>query len=219
VLIPIDRAAVDLVWDARGYPAHGDYRDTRRLTAHAHQAWAVDGAPYDPARGHARAHAHAASFVAALTDGAVVAFDTELFGHHWHEGVTFLERVLELADVVPVAAEATATAPADVPPTSWGAGRDLRTWSAPAAGGLAWAQRRAELQALSAGAGPRALRELLALQSSDWAFLIANDSAGPYPRERAERHRAAFEAALRAPEDEALRHLAPDLATWAFVQP
>ena len=40
-----------------------------------------------------------------VTEGAVVAFDTELFGHHWHEGVTFLERVLELADVVPVGVE------------------------------------------------------------------------------------------------------------------
>jgi 1,4-alpha-glucan branching enzyme len=60
---------------------------------------------------------------------------------------------------------------------------------------------------------------LLALQSSDWAFQIANQSAGEYPRERAEAHRAAFEAALREPGDEELRHLAPDLATWAFVQP
>ena len=66
-----------------------------------------------------------------VTEGAVVAFDTELFGHHWHEGVTFLERVLELADVVPVGVERPAAAPADVPPTSWGTGRDLRTWSAP----------------------------------------------------------------------------------------
>jgi 1,4-alpha-glucan branching enzyme len=75
------------------------------------------------------------------------------------------------------------------------------------------------LTALGVDAGPRALRELLALQSSDWAFQIANESAGEYPRERAEGHRAAFEAALRDSGDEALRHLAPDLATWAFVQP
>ena len=32
----------------------------------------------------------------------MVAFDTELFGHHWHEGITFRKRVLELADVIPV---------------------------------------------------------------------------------------------------------------------
>ena len=119
----------------------------------------------------------------------------------------------------PVAVGDAAPAPADVPPTSWGAGRDLRTWSAPSAGGIAWAQRSAELQALGGGASPRALRELLALQSSDWAFQIANANAGDYPRERARRTIAAFTHALRAPADPQLRNLAPALADWAFVQP
>ena len=59
VLVPLDRPGIDLVWDPNGYPAHGDYRDTNRLTPRAHQAWAVDGEPYDPERGHARARAHA----------------------------------------------------------------------------------------------------------------------------------------------------------------
>ncbi|MBE2319205.1 DUF1957 domain-containing protein [Solirubrobacter sp. CPCC 204708] len=218
-LVPLDRPGVDLVWDHTGYPSHGDYRDTNRLTPHAHQAWAVDGEPYDPERGHARARAHAEVFVSEVTEGAVLAFDTELFGHHWHEGVTFLERVLELADVVPVEARDAAPAPEAVRPTSWGTGRDLRTWSAPGAEGIAWAQRSAELRALGADAGPRALRELLALQSSDWAFQIANGSAGDYPRQRAQGHREAFEMALRGDGTDALRHLAPDLAEWAFVQP
>jgi len=219
VLVPLDREAIDLVWDPRGYPSHGDYRDTRRLTPRAHQAWAVDGEPYDPERGAARARTDAEAFVAGVSDGAVVAFDTELFGHHWHEGIVFLERVLELADVVPVTVGDAAPVPADVPPTSWGTGRDLRTWSAPSAGGLAWAQRSAELQALGGGASPRALRELLALQSSDWAFQIANQNAGDYPRERAQAHRQAFLDALRTPADPDLRNLAPALANWAFIQP
>ena len=102
VLIPLDRAAIDLVWHESGYPAHGDYRDTNRLTPRAHALWANDGAPYDPERGRRAGAADAADFVANVPDGAVVAFDTELFGHHWHEGVTFLEAVLEQADVVPV---------------------------------------------------------------------------------------------------------------------
>ena len=95
--------------------------------------------------------------------------------------------------------------------TWWGAGRDLRTWSGPAAAGLAWAQRRAELRAFARGRpSDRALRELLALQSSDWAFLTAAGTAGDYPIQRAEGHLAAFEAALADPEkDAALRHLAP----------
>ena len=98
--------------------------------------------------------------------------------------------------------------------TSWGDGRDLRTWSGPGAGGLAWTQRAAELRAFSGRARPsdRALRELLALQSSDWAFLISAGTAGEYPADRAEAHRAGFEAALADPAIEPkLRNLAPRL--------
>ena len=94
------------------------------------------------------------------------------------------------------------TRPAEPPVTSWGDGRDLRTWSGPRRGGLAWTPARAPSCARSAAArGPsdRALRELLALQSSDWAFLISAGTAGDYPGERAEAHRAAFEAALADP--------------------
>jgi 1,4-alpha-glucan branching enzyme len=214
--VPLDRAAIDLVWGADGYPAHGDYRDTHRLTPRAHQAYANDGSPYDPARGAARAREHAREFMQSVVDDAVVAFDTELFGHFWHEGPAFLEAVLELADVVPVDGGDPEPAPTDVPPTSWGAGRDLRTWST---GELAWVQRSAELAALGGMPSHRALQELLALQSSDWAFLIFHGTAGDYPRERAEQHREAFTKALQREETGALRRLAPDLADWAFVQP
>ena len=50
----------------------------------------------------------------------------------------------------------------------------------------------------------------MALQSSDWSFLVFAGTAGDYPRERAEAHLAAFEAALADPGmDPALRNLAP----------
>ena len=127
--------AIDLVWHERGYPSHGDYRDSHRLTARAHAAWANDGTPYDPERGAARARAARRATSSPRSTAPVVAFDTELFGHHWHEGVTFLAAVLEQADVVPLDARATPRAAPDAPPTSWGEARDLRTWSAPAAGG------------------------------------------------------------------------------------
>ena len=44
----------------------------------------------------------------------------------------------------------------------------------------------AELRVLAAGlrAGAAAVRELLALQSSDWAFMVARELAVPYARER-----------------------------------
>jgi 1,4-alpha-glucan branching enzyme len=214
-LIPLDRHAIDRVWHESGYPAHGDYRDSNRLTARAHALHANDGALYDPERGAERARTDARDFVERASDGAVVAFDTELFGHHWHEGVTFLQAVLELADVVPVTVGDTQVAP-DAPPTSWGLERDLRTWSR---GELAWTQRSAELAALGADASDRALRELLALQSSDWAFLIDRASAGDYPRERAAAHYQGFNSALAERSSDELRNLAPELANWAFVQP
>jgi len=224
LLVPLDRPALELVWSRDGYPSHGAYRDTHRLTEHRHQAWAVDGAAYDPARAAARARADAADFVArvrALDRFCCVAWDTELLGLHWHEGVFFLAAVLEAAEeeglrIAPLdelVAEAVVEPAAIDGATSWGAPRTLDTWSAPRAGGLAWRQRRAELRALPGGS-PRALRELLALQSSDWAFLVAHGTAGAYPMERAAGHEAALEAALAegAAGAPALRNLAPFLA-------
>ena len=75
------------------------------------------------------------------------------------------------------------------------------------------------MQALGAAPSERALRELLALQSSDWAFLITHGTAGDYPRERAAGHLEAFSVALNGQTADELRNLAPQLASWAFVQP
>ncbi|HYM44710.1 MAG TPA: 1,4-alpha-glucan branching protein domain-containing protein [Solirubrobacteraceae bacterium] len=88
----------------------------------------------------------------------------------------------------------------DSPPSSWGRDNDLGTWSGPAVAELAFAARAAELQTLAAAvsgiAGPAAVRELLALQSSDWAFMVSRGLAVPYARERFEGHRAALSRAL-----------------------
>jgi len=237
LLVPIDRALIELVWSDAGYPSRGAYRDTRRLTGHRHQAWAVADAPYDAARGAAQARADAADFAeqaaARVRHGglAVVAFDTELLGLHWHEGVTWLAELLAAAgrrrlEIAPLDAllERFDPAPApELPVTSWGTPRTLATWSGAAAGGLAWRQRAAELRAVAAqpGVPDRALRELLALQSSDWAFLAARGTAGPYPAARAAAHEQAFDAALADPGEhaDALRNLAPYLARDALVAP
>jgi 1,4-alpha-glucan branching enzyme len=220
VLAPLDREALELVWHRDGYPSDAAYLDTHRLTERRHRAWANDGAVYDPDRAAAQVAAHAEDFVrrvAARGGPSVVALDTELLGHFWPEGVDWLRAVLEACpregvELVPPGEGELEDAPVDPPVTSWGEGRDLRTWSGPAAGGLAWTQRGAELRAFSGRPRPsdRALRELLALQSSDWAFLISAGTAGDYPRERAEGHRSGFEAALADPgRERTLRHLAP----------
>jgi 1,4-alpha-glucan branching enzyme len=78
----------------------------------------------------------------------------------------------------------------------------------------------------AAGRGPaleRAARELLALQSSDWAFITSSGLAGGYPRERVSAHRAALDAALAAledcaaPESPMLRNLAPALELGPLI--
>jgi 1,4-alpha-glucan branching enzyme len=83
-------------------------------------------------------------------------------------------------------------------PSSWGKDGDLSTWSGPQVAELAFATRAAELQVVAAGsaAGPAAVRELLALQASDWSFMLSRDLAVPYARERFEGHRAALARAL-----------------------
>ena len=163
--------AIDRVWHEPGYPSHGDYRDTHRLTPRAH---ALPGQRRRALRPRARGRAGPRGRRGVRREHrrpAVVAFDTELFGHHWHEGVTFLQRVLELADVAPRRDRPRLRRPgASAAPSSWGRGRDLRTWSR---GELAWTPAPRGARGAGRGApSPRALRELLALQSSDWAFLI-----------------------------------------------
>ncbi|MEA2134211.1 MAG: 1,4-alpha-glucan branching enzyme [Solirubrobacteraceae bacterium] len=233
LLVPIDRAIMDLVWHPAGYPSHGAYRNTRRYTGHRHTPWAVDGAPYDLARASAQVRADAEHFVAQVARRiergglCVCALDTELLGHFWHEGVAWLAAVIEACDRagVPLARLDAALAeesepapvPAGLPPTSWGDPRDLTTWSGPAAAELAWRARAAELRVLGGAVtpppGPRALRELLALQASDWAFGVTRGTAGPYSRARADGHAAELERALADPGamSRSSRNLAPSL--------
>jgi 1,4-alpha-glucan branching enzyme len=239
LMVPLDRATIDLVWGERGYPAHGAYRDYHRRSARDHHPWSNDGRVYDPARAADRARADAADFVARVrarvVDGglAVCALDTELLGHWWHEGPLWLEAVLDAAardglEIVRLddaLEDADAAAPLDLDParaTTWGTPRDLATWSGPCVAALAWSARSAELRVAAAGAGvsDRALRELLALQCSDWAFLRARALAGDYPDERAAGHLAALEAALAGDDGgEEVRNLAPHLCRAAFLEP
>ena len=228
LLVPIDRRTIELVWSDGAYPAAAAYRDSHHLTRYHHKPWANDGAVYDPQRAAEQVAADAAHFVARVIERTasgglcVCALDTELLGHWWHEGVQWLEAVLGEAarqglPLAPLdealAAVEPAPAPADLPVTTWGTPRNLWTWSGPQVADLAVAARRAELDVLAGGrrAGARALRELLALQSSDWAFLVTRGWGGPYPRERVDGHLAALREALAAGDDGPVRSLAPGL--------
>jgi 1,4-alpha-glucan branching enzyme len=233
VLWPIDRATMAHVWSEGGYPSGGAYRNYHGLTSHHHRVWSNDGDPYDHARAMALARHDARDFVTRvrqrLTGGGVCvcALDTELLGHWWYEGVAWLRAVIEEAAVQDLTLTTLdgalerhdpVPAPAELGVSSWGEGGDLRTWSGPAVADLAWRARSAELRVAAAHerAGERALRELLALQSSDWAFLTTRQLAGEYPRERAVRHVAALERALTpgAGLASTVRNLAPELSGW-----
>jgi 1,4-alpha-glucan branching enzyme len=247
-LVPIDRATMELVWSDEGYPAGGSYRDYHKHTVHHHNPWGNDGEAYDHERAAALAKAQAADFVARTRerlrragDGlpggglAVCALDTELLGHWWYEGIIWLEAVVEECsrqglELVRLDDALTRLEPAPLgngeewEASSWGQDGDLSTWSGPKVAELAFATRVAELQVVAAGseAGPAAVRELLALQASDWAFMLSRGLAVPYARERFEGHRQALERALaEGPEanEGGLRNLAAYANPAALLVP
>jgi len=255
VAVPIDWATVALVWnDVTGYPVHGTYRDYHRRTVHDLRPWSNHGTPYDPAQAGALAREHARDFVARCIDRLdahrkardrpgllCCALDTELLGHWWYEGQIWLRAVLEEApsqglDLVGITegVERVGTVQRDLVASSWGNPKDFSTWDSPLVAELAFEARRAELRTVAEAARvraagmsalERAARELLALQSSDWAFQVTRDLAADYPLERIAGHRAAHDAAIGALADSgavpdpALRNLAPDLDLAALLAP
>lgn len=246
---PIDWEAVQWLWSLQGYPSHRGYADFHARSMRGCRPWAISGDPYDPeaARAHARGQARGfardvATRLAAHRDDTgrrgllTFAVDTELLGHWWWEGPVWLAealtalpeagvRLLRLADA------RSAHQPEDRPlaATTWGEGKDRRTWDSPAVADLAWGMRRAELRLLrevSSGrvrgtALARAARELMALQSSDWAFLDYGERTGDYPFQRALGHsRSLFEAIeCGASIEPTMRNLAPDLTPAPLLEP
>ena len=258
VALPLDWQTIQLVWSPTGYPSDGSYRDYHRRTTHDLHPWNIAGGPYDHERARAIARAHARAFVEhcgarldAYRDerrrpGVIAcALDTELLGHWWYEGLTWLEAVLEEAARQGVPLMRASDAIAAVEPverelgaSTWGRPKDMTTWDSPRVADFAWAARAAELRTVREfamangnghnGHGPaleRAARELLALQASDWAFQVTHDLAGDYPTRRIAAHAEALDAALAALADSApvpdptVRNLAPALDLSPLLAP
>jgi 1,4-alpha-glucan branching enzyme len=228
VALPLDWSTISLVWDDRGYPSDAAYRDYHAHTVSGMRAWANSGQPYDRDLAHARAREHAAHFVEQVLRRTtayrsargrpalvVCALDTELLGHWWYEGPVWLDAVIGEAGrrglplaTLPDALERHDSRPADVLESTWGTDKDLHTWDSPPVADVVWAARCAELALVAAlggevpeGCGPaarRAARELLALQSSDWAFMTSRGLAADYARDRIRNHSLAFREALTA---------------------
>jgi 1,4-alpha-glucan branching enzyme len=263
--VPIDWDTITLVWHEDGYPADPVYRDYHVPTMNGMRPFAISGEAYDPNAARARAREHARDFIGQVIRRAeayrmargrpalvVCALDTELLGHWWYEGPTWLEAVLEEARGAGLALGTLPDALERHPPTdkplaeaSWGVGKDLRTWDSPAVAEIVWPAREAEVRLVAAlaeagapdgarAAGERAARELLALQSSDWAFMVTRDLAADYPQRRVRSHAAEFDRALGvlrgamkdsrampggSPTDPSLRGLAPSLDLAPLLAP
>ena len=249
VAVPIDWQTVKTVWDMEhGYPVNPVYRDYHGRTIHDLKPWNIGGKPYEHEAACALAREHARDFVsraAARLDsyaaergraGVVCcAIDTELLGHGWYEGPVWLEAVLSEAReqgvplrTVAEAVELAEPVERELAASSWGTPKDMTTWDSPAVCELAFTTRRSELRLV--GAAPRiedrdrlarAARELMALQSSDWAFQVTRDLSADYPLQRAEAHAAALEEALThsgAPEA-GVRNLQPQLDLSPLLTP
>jgi len=254
VAVPIDWQTVELVWSEQsGYPVHGSYRDYWGRTTHDLRPWSNAGRPYRHAEAGELAREHARDFVERAIrrlDGyaelrgrpglLTCALDAELLGHWWYEGQAWLRCVLDEAaagglDLVTISEGLQRVPPVEreLHASTWGTGKDLSTWDSPAVAEIAWRLRDGELRTVCAAAGghepqqalERAARELLALQSSDWAFQVTRDLAADYPLRRLREHGDGLDASLAALTDSspvpdpALRGLAPDLDLAPLVAP
>lgn len=249
VAFTIDWETVTLVWSERGYPSDPAYVEYYRLSPAGVRLWAIGGRPYDPAAAVRRAEAHAGDFVDRAGERLdafrrergkpgllTFAIDTELLGSGWSEGPAWLAAVLRLAPergirpvTLPEALDRHEPERRPLRESSWGERKDLSTWDAPGVADLAWGARRLELRllrALSNGAlapatAERAVRELLVVQSSDWAFLDAGRRAGDYPYRRAITHAQSLLEAIDSadPPDPRMRNLAPDLSLAPLLEP
>lgn len=155
------------------------------------------------------AHLAALAGAGAAAPIVVAPYDAELFGHWWLEGPEFLEHVLRALAASPHAAPITLGAYLERhPPTetvepaasTWGEGGWGVVWAGPAAAPL-WRHvhhaERAVLGALAHRRGEggvpgravdQAIRELLLLQSSDWAFMIGRGEMVAYAEARVRAH-------------------------------
>lgn len=249
VALPIDWEAIQWLWSLSGYPSDPAHAQFAGESLRGVRIWKVGGGGYDPAVAAAVARRQAGQFLTATAARLreysaghggrrgllVFAIDTELLGHWWSEGAIWLREVLANADAAGVRLLTVPQALAEHEPVSrslrastWGEEKDLRTWDSPPVEDLAWGARRLELRllrALSVGlcgdGAARATRELLAAQSSDWAFLDQRGQAGDYAYLRAISHSQAALEAIDSPAiaDPRMRALAPDLSLSPLLQP
>lgn len=225
------------VWSAdQGYPGDGNYREFHKKDDRSGlHYWRLTSSDtdlgfkqlYNPDVASERVRQNADHYVGliqqALTDhlkktgepGLLMAsFDTELFGHWWFEGITFIKDVIKKMKQYTAVTMRTGSeyldlqAPAraiELPESSWGAGGHYQVWYNNQTEWMWPIIHEAEktLDALAhqhvgaTGSMQRALkqaaRELVLLQSSDWPFLITTGQAKQYAVQRFNEHHKRFQ--------------------------
>ncbi len=225
------------VWSAEwGYPGDFDYREFHKKAGTSGlQYWRVTEAKgdlahkdyYHPDWAAYKVDQHAEDFAHLVSDllrgyhhesgrfGIIASnYDTELFGHWWFEGVTWLGKVLRLLAQDPAVELTTASAylaqhpPTEVlhlPESSWGSNGTHFTWDNPETHWM-WGpihegeERMENLVARFPDPTPdetvvlqQAAREALLFQSSDWPFLVTTGQAREYAIRRFSQHLERFD--------------------------
>ncbi|HET9492765.1 MAG TPA: 1,4-alpha-glucan branching protein domain-containing protein [Chloroflexia bacterium] len=242
-----NRTIGEQVWAAAvGYPGDPVYREFHRKDPeHGFQYWRVTDnqadiaykQPYEPYNAGKQVQMHADHFVSLVRENLaehakkhgepgiiVAAYDTELFGHWWFEGVDWLKRVLtQLAETPGVelttASDWLEAHPADkvidLPESSWGHAGTHITWINPETTWM-WAavhaaesrmeglvDRHPNAEGSALAALNQAARELVLLQASDWEFLYTTGQARQYAGDRFSEHVERFNDLSAALEGQA----------------
>ena len=224
------------VWSADwGYPGDFDYREFHKKAGTSGlQYWRVTGAKtdlaykdyYHPDWAAYKVDQHAEHFAHLVGDlirayhqqtgrfGIISSnYDTELFGHWWCEGVTWLGKVLrhlaanEEIELTTATTYITQHPPQEVislPEGSWGAGGTHFVWDnaethwmwEPIHEAEARMEKLAETftkpSTYEETVLNQAAREVLLLESSDWPFLVTTGQAREYAIQRLSQHLERF---------------------------
>ena len=244
------------VWSPEaGYPGDSNYLEFHRKDGESGlHYWRVTGRAekevYNPHWALERVENHAAHFVSLLNQERartqnqrrevppiiVSPYDCELFGHWWHEGPLWIDRLfrklaheegiqcLSLGDFID--RYKTSFSSIKMGPSTWGLNADFTVWQNPDHGWI-WpyintCSREMEQILLlleSQGTptderGHRIIRqlalELLLLQGSDWPFLLFTTQAKEYANQRFHHHHQRFQKLFWAAKDLSARNRLKD---------
>jgi 1,4-alpha-glucan branching enzyme len=229
------------VWSPEiGYPGDPYYLEFHRKDSESGlHYWRVTGGSdkqvYDPDLALERIESHAQHFTGLIgrllnqkgfsdAEPIIVSpYDCELFGHWWHEGVNWLEKVYRL-----LAKDGTVSCRSlgeyldtyregfsiiSMQPSTWGLNSDFTVWQNPDHGWI-WpyinssAREAEEIIDRVHPQDERArrilrqmARELLLMQGSDWPFLLFTAQAKEYANQRFHHHHQRFLKLIWAAKD------------------